>query len=127
VLPRFIASAKRGEPIKIFGSGEQTRCFCYVTDTVEALVRLMNREAAKGEVFNIGSTEEISMNQLARMTIELLGSSSKVVHIPYEVAYAPGFEDMLRRKPSVEKLARITGFKPDTGLEEIIRKTAANF
>jgi UDP-glucose 4-epimerase len=124
VLPRFLAAARSNLPIKVFGDGEQTRCFSYVTDAVEALVRLQNCPAARGEVFNVGSTEEVSIRQLAEMVIKLLGSKSKIEFVPYNQAYAPGFDDMRRRKPVVEKLARVTGFKPAISLEQIIRNTS---
>jgi nucleoside-diphosphate-sugar epimerase len=124
VLPRFIGAAGRNEPLKVFGDGLQTRCFCYVMDTVEALVRLQNCAAARGEVFNVGSTEEISIRGLAESVIEILGSKSKVELVPYSEAYAPGFEDMRQRKPAVEKLAATVGFRPTTKLREIIQRTA---
>ena len=124
VLPRFLAAAQANLPIKVFGDGEQTRCFCYVCDAVEALIRLQNCPAARGEVFNVGSTEEVSIKQLAEMVIQLLGSKSTVELVPYNQAYAPGFDDMRRRKPVIEKLANAVGFKPAIGLEEIIRKTS---
>ena len=124
VLPRFIAAAKRGEPLIVHGDGLQSRCFCFVKDTVEALMRLQNSPAARGEVFNIGSTEEITILDLAKLVIATLGSKSKIELIPYEQAYTPGFEDMRRRKPSVEKLAAITGFRPAITLRETIRHTA---
>ena len=124
VLPRFIAAAQRGEPVKVFGDGLQSRCFCLVTDTVEALIRLQNCPAARGEVFNIGGAEEISIRELARRVIEVLGSTSEIESVPYVEAYAPGFDDMRRRKPNVEKLAATTGFRPATTLRDIILKTA---
>jgi UDP-glucose 4-epimerase len=126
VLPRLIAAAKQNKPLQVFGDGQQTRCFCYVQDTVEALVRLQNCDAAKGQVFNIGSTEEITIKDLAATVIEVLGSSSTVSFVPYAEAYAPGFEDMRRRKPAVEKLESITGFRPRTDLRRIIEMTAAS-
>jgi len=118
VLPRFIAAAKRGEPLEVYGDGLQTRCFGYVTDTVEALVRLQRAEAARGEVFNIGGTEEVTILDLARRVIEVLDSKSSTRLVPYAEAYAPGFDDMRRRKPGVEKLAAVTGFRPGTTLRE---------
>ena len=123
VLPRFIAAARRGEPLRVFGDGQQSRCFCYVLDTVEALVRLQNSPAARGEVFNIGGTEEISILDLAKRVIETLGSKSSIEFVPYAEAYAPGFDDMRRRKPVVEKLKRVTSFCPQTSLREIIERT----
>lgn len=124
VLPRFILAAKRNEPLQVHGDGLQSRCFCFVRDTVEALVRLQNTAASRGEVFNIGSTEEITVLELARLIVTTLGSKSKIDLIPYDKAYAPGFEDMRRRKPTVQKLATVTGFRPATPLRETIRLTA---
>jgi UDP-glucose 4-epimerase len=124
VLPRFIASAKEGKPLKVYGDGLQTRCFCFVTDTVEALIRLLNCPAAKGNIFNIGSTEEISIRDLASLVIRILRSSSTIEFVPYSQAYEPGFDDMRRRRPVVKKLEAATGFRPKTSLEEIIRLTA---
>lgn len=125
VLPRFIAAARRGIPLQVFGDGEQTRCFCFVRDTVESLVRLQNCPAARGQVFNVGGTEEISIRALAEQVIAMFGSTSRLEFVPYGQAYAPGFEDMRRRKPVVEKLVAATGFRPATPLAEIIRLTAA--
>lgn len=125
VLPRFIAAAKSGQQLKVHDDGRQTRCFCYVLDTVEALVRLQNCAAARGQVFNVGSTEEISILGLAQRVVEILKSSSPVEFVSYNQAYAPGFDDMRRRKPVVDKLVRIVGFKPSTTLQQIIELTAA--
>ncbi len=124
VLPRFIASAKAGEPLRVYGDGAQTRCFCLVHDVVEALVRLQNCPAARGEIFNIGGTEEVSILQLAQLVVETLNSKSKIELIPYDQAYAPGFDDMRRRKPRVEKLARTVAYRPNTSLRDIILLTA---
>jgi UDP-glucose 4-epimerase len=124
VLPRFIAAAQQNEPLRVFGDGQQSRCFCYVLDTVEALIRLQNAPAARGEIFNIGNTEEVSIQELARRVIETLDSQSAIEFLPYAKAYAPGFDDMRRRKPMVEKLERMTGFRPRTSLREIIQRTA---
>ncbi|MCX6926475.1 MAG: GDP-mannose 4,6-dehydratase [Verrucomicrobia bacterium] len=125
VLPRFIAAAKSGQPLKVYGDGQQTRCFGYVRDTIEALVRLQNCTAARGQVFNVGGTEEISIRDLAARVIKILASKSAVEFIPYKQAYAPGFDDMRRRKPLVEKLAATIGFRPGTPLHTIIELTAA--
>ena len=125
VLPRFIAAAKAGEPLRVFGDGAQSRCFCLVHDAVEALVRLQKNEKARGEIFNIGGTEEISILELAKLVVATLDSKSQIELIPYDQAYAPGFDDMRRRKPLVEKLERCVNFKPQTPLREIIRLTAA--
>lgn len=124
VLPRFIAAARAGKPLTVYGDGEQRRCFCFVADTVEALARLQNCPAARGHVFNVGSEEEISILELARLVIETLGSASTVEFIPYHLAYAPGFEDMLRRRPIISKLVEHTGFRPATPLREMIERTA---
>jgi UDP-glucose 4-epimerase len=140
VLPRFIAAAKKNQPLKVFGDGRQTRCFCHVGDAVEALVRLQKSgcdalvakrkgdEAspppAFGEIFNVGGTEETSIRELARLVVKTLGSKSKIELIPYDQAYSPGFDDMRRRKPMVKKLERFVKFKPQTTLRDIIRLTA---
>lgn len=124
VLPRFISAAKKNEPLRVFGDGGQSRCFCLVNDVVESLVRLQNCKKARGEIFNIGGTEEISILDLAKLVVETLGSKSKIELIPYDKAYAPGFDDMRRRRPLVEKLERFVKFKPQTTLREIIRLTA---
>jgi UDP-glucose 4-epimerase len=124
VLPRFIAAAKKNEPLKVFGDGKQTRCFCLVNDVVESLVRLQNCPNARGEIFNVGGTEEITIWELAKLVVAVLGSKSKIKLIPYDQAYTPGFDDMRRRKPLVEKLERLVKFKPQTPLREIIRLTA---
>jgi UDP-glucose 4-epimerase len=125
VLPRFIAAARSGQPLQVYGDGQQTRCFCYVRDTVEALVRLQRCVAARGQVFNVGSTEEISMRELAERVIATLRSKSAIELVPYSQAYEPGFDDMRRRKPVVEKLAATVGFRPQTQLQTIIELTAA--
>jgi UDP-glucose 4-epimerase len=120
VLPTFADQALLGEPITVYGTGEQSRCFLHVRDAVEAVVRLLDEPAAVGEVFNVGSDHEVTMNRLAHMTREAAGSSSPVVHVPYEEAYAEGFEDMLRRVPRIEKLRNATGASPHSPLEQII-------
>jgi UDP-glucose 4-epimerase len=124
VLPRFIAAARKGKPLRVHGDGLQSRCFCYVKDTVEALVRLQTTAAARGQVFNVGSTEEITIRGLAELVIEVLKSKSRIELVPYSRAYEPGFDDMRRRKPMVEKLQGAIGFRPATSLSEIIRLTA---
>jgi UDP-glucose 4-epimerase len=126
VLPRFIQAARKGHALRVFGDGSQTRCFCFVNDTVEALVRLQNCPAAKGEIFNVGGCEEISIGDLAGLVICILKSTSSVEYVSYAKAYPPGFEDMLRRKPIVEKLAKYVGFQPSTPLRQIVEWTAAS-
>ncbi len=125
VLPRFIAAAKSGRPLRVHDDGRQTRCFCYVRDTVEALVRLQNSPPARGGVFNVGGTEEISILELAQRVVEILRSKSAIELVSYNDAYAPGFEDMRRRKPVVDKLFQTVGFRPATPLRKIIELTAA--
>jgi len=120
VLPAFAAQALAGEPITVYGTGEQSRCFGHVEDVVEAVVRLMTTPAAVGQVVNIGNDEEVTINQLAERVRAAAGSRSPIVRIPYDQAYAEGFEDMLRRVPDVSKLERIIGFRPTTSLNEII-------
>jgi len=124
VLPRFIQAALRNEPLRVHGTGRQSRCFCMVTDTIEALWRLALTKAAFGEVVNIGSTEETTIEDLGYQIIRELNSSSKLEFIPYATAYAPGFEDMQRRRPCVAKLEGLIGYRPATPLREIIHRTA---
>lgn len=124
VLPNFVKQALDNAPITVYGSGTQSRCFCDVRDTVEALIRLMDAEQAIGQVVNIGNTEEISIGELAQKVRERTGSTSEITRVPYDQAYEPGFEDMMRRVPSVDKLASLTGFRPQIKLEEIIDRVA---
>src|SRR5262245_28957378 len=126
VLPSFARQALRGEPITVYGSGDQSRCFGHVNDAVEALLRLIATPAALNEVFNIGSTEETSIRNLAEQVRREAQSNSQIVAVPYSEAYAAGFEDMLRRVPDVSKLERVTGFRPRTPLSEIIRDVVAD-
>jgi UDP-glucose 4-epimerase len=121
VLPSFVRQALRNEPITVYGSGDQSRCFGHVRDAVEALLRLIATPAALNEVFNIGSTEETTIRNLAEQVRKESRSSSEIVAVPYSEAYAAGFEDMFRRVPDVSKLERVTGFRPRTSLSEIIR------
>jgi len=120
VLPRFVEAALHGNPIRVFGDGEQTRCFCHVQDTVRALIALATEPAAEGGIFNVGSTNPISINELAERVRRLTGSSSPIVHVPYEEAYAPGFEDMRHRAPDIRRIQDITGWTPRKTLDEII-------
>ncbi len=120
VLPTFAAQAVAGEPITVYGSGEQSRCFCHVGDAIRAIEALMFQPAAVGQVFNVGSDREITINGLAEMVREAADSRSPIVRIPYDEAYAEGFEDMQRRVPDVSKLERAVGFKPSTPLETIV-------
>jgi UDP-glucose 4-epimerase len=124
VLPRFIAAAKAGKPIEVYGDGRQTRCFCHVHDTVEALMRLQRCPAARGQVVNVGGAEEISIRALARLVKKICRSPSPIKIIPYSRVYPRGFEDMQRRKPILKRLQNLTGFRPRVALPEIIRHTA---
>ncbi len=126
VLPTFARQALAGEPLTVFGTGQQSRCFGHVRDAVEALARLIDTPAAVGEVFNIGSDEEVTMQQLAEMVRAAAGSSSPIVHVPYDEAYPAGFEDMQRRVPDVGKLERTIGFRPRTPLRTIIEDVVAD-
>lgn len=127
VLPNFISQALAGAPITIFGTGQQSRCFCDVKDAVEAILRLVDSGKAVGEVVNIGSDEEVTVERLAQIVKERSASLSQLTHIPYDQAYEPGFEDMLRRVPSLKKLKAITGFSPRTPLAMIVDRVIAHF
>ena len=124
VLPTFVRQALRGEPITVYGDGRQSRSFTYVSDAVRALIDLPSHEAAFGEVFNVGGGREITIMDLAALVRERTGSASAIVTVPYDQAYAPGFEDMVRRVPDISKLQRVTGFAPTVDLEEIIDRVA---
>jgi UDP-glucose 4-epimerase len=121
VLPTFVKQALRNLPITVFGSGEQSRCFGYVGDVVQALVLLAVKSGVAGEVINVGNDREITINGLAALVKKTAGSTSPIVHVPYDEAYGPGFEDMFRRVPCLEKLQRLTGFRPQTTIEKIVR------
>jgi len=126
VLPAFAAQALRNQPITVYGTGAQRRCFGHVNDAVEAVLRLIAAPDAIGEVFNIGATEEVSMDALAEMVRVAADSSSEIVHIPYAEAYAAGFEDMQRRVPDVNKLEKLTGFRPSIPLNRIVADVVAD-
>lgn len=121
VVPRFVQTALANRPVPIYGDGEQSRCFCHVRDTVRGIIALMDRpDETSGEVYNIGNTGEVTINQLADAVIERTGSSSTPQHIPYSEAYAPGFEDMRRRVPDIRKIRNATGWQPEASLTEIL-------
>ncbi|HJZ62787.1 MAG TPA: GDP-mannose 4,6-dehydratase [Candidatus Acidoferrum sp.] len=120
VLPNFVRQALENEKISVYGDGKQSRCFCDVRDTVQALMKLIDTERSVGEVVNIGNTEEITIEDLAKRVKQRTGSTSAIEFIPYDKAYEPGFEDMMRRVPCVDKLELLTGFRPQTPLNEII-------
>jgi UDP-glucose 4-epimerase len=121
VIPTFVKQALAGRPITVYGDGSQTRCFGYVKDVIGALVALMEREESVGEVFNIGSNEEVSIMRLAERVKELTGSKSEIVTVPYDEAYEEGFEDMPRRVPDTSKVGRLTGFRPTVTLDQILK------
>lgn len=121
VLPRFVAAALKGEPLQVYGDGSQTRCFCHVSDVVDAAVRLMQAPAAVGQVFNLGGQEEVSMNDLARRVVQLCDSHSEIQHIPYEQAYGRQFDDLPRRVPRLDRIRQTIGFSPKMSLDQIIR------
>ncbi len=126
VLPSFVRQALTGEDITVYGDGQQARCFGHVLDAVEAVCRLMNTESAWGRVFNIGSTEEVTIHALAERVRDAVGSSSRIRLVPYEEAYAEGFEDMPRRVPDVSRLFETTGFRPERTLDAIIHDVMAD-
>ena len=121
VIPTFVKQALAGRPITVYGDGSQTRCFGYVGDVVGALIKLMDHADSVGQVFNIGSTEEISILQLAEKVKELTESDSDIVFVPYDEAYEEGFEDMPRRVPDTSKISELVGFKPQMTLEGILQ------
>jgi UDP-glucose 4-epimerase len=125
VLPNFVRQALEGSPITVYGTGKQSRCFCDVRDAVEALVRLGEIDKAVGEVVNIGNDSEITIEALARLVKEQTGSPSSIEYVPYDQAYEPGFEDMFRRVPSLDKLEQLTNFRPAIKLPEVIDRVAA--
>lgn len=125
VVPRFVRWALTGESIKVYGDGQQQRCFCNVHNVVDAIVRLADAPAAIGEVFNIGSDEEVTIRQLAERVRDRAGSASGIEMIPYEQAYEAGFEDFRRRIPSLEKIRRATGWQPTTTLDDTIDQIIA--
>src|SRR5437763_1108418 len=124
VLPRLVGQALAGEPLTVYGDGRQMRCFCHVADVVKALSGLLCEPRAAGNVFNVGSTEEVSIAGLARRIIEHTGSSSEISMIPYEEVYGDGFEDMFRRVPDIAKIKSWTGWSPSRSLDEIIDDVA---
>ena len=127
VIPRFVNRALAGEPLLVHGSGKQSRCFLHVTDAVEALVRLMDHPQAVGQVFNIGSQEEVTIEGLAQRIIRIARSPSRIEYVPYEQAYEEGFEDMPRRVPDISKIRALIDFEPTVALEDIIRSVIADW
>ena len=125
VIPTFVKQALAGRPLTVYGDGKQTRCFGYVGDVVGALVKLMETEEATGQVFNIGSNEEVSILEVAERVKELTKSDSEINFTPYDKAYEEGFEDMPRRVPDITKVSALTGFKPTEKLDGILQKVIA--
>jgi UDP-glucose 4-epimerase len=125
VIPRFVSQAVKGEPITVYGNGQQTRCFCFVGDVVQALLNLMEHPDASGRAYNVGGQEEVSMEDLARRVIAAANSASKIRYVPYDEAYEEGFEDMQRRVPDTTRARELVGFAPTVGLDEIIRMVVA--
>lgn len=121
VIPNFIRQALNNRPIRVFGDGSQSRCFCHVSDVVRGLREVLGPPSTRGELFNIGSHNEVSILELAERIRDFVGSSSEIVQIPYEEAYGKGFEDMKRRVPDISKISNAIGFEPQMGLDEIIR------
>lgn len=120
VIPRFVGRALRGEPLQVYGDGTQSRCFCHVADVVRALQLLVGRTESCGQIYNIGSQRLITIEELAHLVIERTDSRSAIEFVPYEKAYAKGFEDMQRRMPDTAAIHALTGWKPERSLEEVI-------
>jgi UDP-glucose 4-epimerase len=120
VVPRFIRQALKAEPLTVYGDGQQSRCFADVRDVVDAIARLATCPQAVGQVFNIGATQEITILELAQRVIALTGSHSEIKFVPYSEAYAPGFDDMRRRVPSLEKIEQLIGYRPQNSLDDTL-------
>jgi UDP-glucose 4-epimerase len=125
VVPRFVSAALKNEPLSVYGSGDQIRCFCHVTDAVRGLLLVMDSDKAIGEVFNVGNNQQISIMELAKKVIEITGSKSSIEKISYEKAYPEGFEDMQRRVPDISKIKQVLGWAPEINLDQIINDIAA--
>jgi UDP-glucose 4-epimerase len=125
VVPRFVSAALKNEPLSVYGSGDQIRCFCHVDDAVKALILVMDSATAIGDVFNVGNNQQISIMELAKKVIELTGSSSSIEKVAYEKAYPEGFEDMQRRVPDISKIRQVLGWTPEINLDQIIKDIAA--
>jgi len=126
VIPRFVSAALAGRTLEIHGDGSQTRCFCHVQDTIRALSGLMDAPGIDGELFNVGSTERVTIDELAQRVLAATRSSSEIVHIPYDEVYGQGIEDMLHRQPSIEKVNAATGWSPTRSLDEILEDVIAH-
>ena len=126
VIPRFVSAALAGRPLEIYGDGTQTRCFCHVEDTIRALTTLMDADGVDGDLFNVGSTERVSIDELARRVLAATGSSSEVAHIPLDEVYGQGIDDMLHRQPSIDKITGAVGWSPSRSLDEILADVIAH-
>ena len=124
VVPRFVTAALRNESIQVYGSGDQIRCFCHVSDAIRALLLVIDSDKAIGQVFNVGNNQQISIMDLAKKVIEITGSKSEIKKVPYSEAYPAGFEDMQRRVPDISKIKNVLGWSPEIGLDQIIRDIA---
>jgi UDP-glucose 4-epimerase len=122
VVPRFVRQALANDPLTIYGDGEQSRCFADVADIIDATVKLAAHPRAVGEVFNVGSTEEVTIRELAERVIAATGSRSNITYVPYDEAYAPGFEDMRRRVPDLEKVHQLIGYEPRYALDDTLKR-----
>ncbi|MEM7559711.1 MAG: GDP-mannose 4,6-dehydratase [Planctomycetota bacterium] len=120
VIPNFVANALAGESLVVHGDGKQSRCFCHVEDVVRGLIGLMNCDEARGEVVNLGATEEVTIDELAQRVVQWTSSSADIHSVSYESVYGDGFEDMQRRVPSIEKAKRLVGWQPEKSLEDIV-------
>ena len=127
VIPRFVRQALAGEPIRVFGDGRQTRCFCHVSDTVRGMMALMDHPNAVGDVFNLGNPAEIAIEDLAKKVKAMTGSASPIVSVPYGEAYGEGFEDMKRRVPDLTKIGALVGYEPQMDLESTLRSVIEHF
>jgi UDP-glucose 4-epimerase len=124
VLPRFVSAALKNEPLQVYGTGEQIRCFCHVEDAVRALLQVIDSDKSIGEVFNIGNNQQISILELAKRVIQITDSKSEIIKIPYTEAYPDGFEDMQRRVPDISKIKNVLGWSPQIGLDQTIKDIA---
>lgn len=120
VVPRFVEAALAGEPLRVFGDGGQTRCFCHVDDTVEALMALLDEPRTVGQIYNVGNTAHIGIGELAEMVVEMTGSSSPIENVSYEAEYGEGFEDMRHRVPNIGKIGEAIGWRPQRSLRDVL-------
>jgi UDP-glucose 4-epimerase len=127
VVPRFVKAALLGHPLEIYGDGKQVRCFSYVDDIVEGMLALSEHPAAEGEIFNLGSTEAVTIEELAQKIVLMTKSASPINYVPYDQAYEKGFEDLRRRVPDISKAKRFVGYEPKTSLDELLRRVIEYF